>query len=240
MTATTDGDTNTLSISAALKAQEVSVINISCGDTVYLTSSYDLNQVIFGILATTGYIDYDPSQETTGGSGEGELSKADGVEIDVIEKSSGLRECLTDDDSFTGANLFNLAMKSQTANIYSLYRDGKELVRVELTAMKVESDTGTGRSLQINKLSLPGDCTITYNLNGGSLASGGSTTSLRGNGDKIAIRISIRRRHFFFLRFHWLVYSGKRRERSVFDGNRNRKHDALRTLCVYACLFRNL
>ena len=185
MTATTDGDTNTLSISAALKAQEVSVINISCGDTVYLTSSYDLNQVIFGILATTGYIDYDPSQETTGGSGEGELSKADGVEIDVIEKSSGLRECLTDDDSFTGANLFNLAMKSQTANIYSLYRDGKELVRVELTAMKVESDTGTGRSLQINKLSLPGDCTITYNLNGGSLASGGSTTSLRGNGDKI-------------------------------------------------------
>ena len=83
------------------------------------------------------------------------------------------------------ANLFNLAMKSQTANIYSLYRDGKELVRVELTAMKVESDTGTGRSLQINKLSLPGDCTITYNLNGGSLASGGSTTSLRGNGDKI-------------------------------------------------------
>ena len=40
------------------------------------------------------------------GSGEGELSKADGVEIDVIEKSSGLRECLTDDDSFTGSKSF--------------------------------------------------------------------------------------------------------------------------------------
>lgn len=179
-----------ITLSAEVDVDENAVLNIHTAvsggatpDVSFLTQSYDMNEVIFGILAAAKApgITYDPNSSTY------DIAQADGVEMDVIENGSGLRKTLTDENWFNGASLLSLTSNANASdNIYVLYKNGSELARVRLSGSSVTSDSGTGRFISVTSLSLPGDCTVTYNLNGGTLTTSGlSTSTLRGRGDTI-------------------------------------------------------